>query len=1464
MSDGTPMPEVKSEAAQHTTHNMPWGTCQRQSLAPPQSQSPQPRFSACRLIQPWAMPRAVLQESLLRASSKGRGRPPGQQGKKKLTVDARYRKKAEYKQASDTLKRQMAHSAGLSPKKAARCSLAELSKLRCMVQLVKPTTDTSDATDAHVLPASEPMEAAMERIRREQPQLVEFEIQRLARMEANAQMLIDLGLEGRVFADVQDAKEYAARLVHTPSTLHVRAPARGHTNTVSPPALEEASIRANPESAVGYRVGTFGYILTGRVSQPAWFYGVVTHVNCVIGHNDAVEMTLCLKYDLMHFPESGRFEKFDNHNFFKQVDIKVTGDDEAVWRIAMEQMPGGGDHKPLGVSLPCGARCPNRCGHFLNYQDSSTCRNCGTVNVSTERGGEAVSLMQGLPTKRASSCDARLKAARDREDHVKSLLQTEALEKWEWESDRYKREKLTYDWKTQRLRTSVRCTSSPPEPKPPPQMDALLTSSESESYEDSEDGYNFSESETEDDNSDTSDDEEEVHSRRRRARKSEDGFSDVTRRFVVRRVPDILKKLLRDPGEGEPPKAIIYEPADEEKQRRDIRDVQTFLNRCQQKPTPPSTRTAPSTTAPDDAVDEANVDEPAVEPSVMAAARRAAVGGVLNLPMECLSENTVTTTGRDTEITCQYHLGTTASTQFSSTAMAKEFVSRERLGLEDIYAVPKALRWKLKRFPGARQRATSGVLRREEMRQLAKNKLMDAWSTLEAKAAESPATASAFLARRAAMEKATPNVRIILTDMTVAERVAYIYELGFSREHAEALATLGEFEFCPRLLPEIPMSQGTINLAVLLAGDDSLFDFLILHIDKGDLQDGGSILSIQADNVDAAELQFDISSSEEAQQLAAQGVETREVSADPGCPPRWGVGLVKAGSLLFIDLKTRPHVVLKGKLTDASKPGHRASGIYQVHEETAAQYLRGEASRKSLVSAAKEMEMMRSGELPFSEYDVKVMLGQKELKGSRWSDMTLEELRELFETYAHEGEVNAPLKERLQCKAEKLKQRMTPLEPTPQAATPSAATSLAAKLGLRDGSALHAALASLVPAARLKVAEATLEATLQASHTDWNPKEMTEAEKAGIIGGKLLAAPLVDSIILSLLDVGVVPKREAEALFVEREEEIVYALNPAAIPQFEHGARRVRTRLEFTTGELQPKEYILTIVARAFFNVAGWRALYEGGAFSALAERGDRAVLDEILARRKRSKLTSYKRRYQGTQAGPAVLHHLSRRDCSSLLRGDLNWSEAHVLLKAMAGPGVQTFLVDKMLLLLVALHQDVRVTVAPMRLGPGARVGYYSLLTLLRKSEFLPAYQLKTKDVPSESADSAMKEGAEAEFIDALRSTLLAASKAYVEVMVRDDVRLSPLVPLIMDVLTEEVFHCITVENVLCELMRRRACALAVFAKRWARLLKNKWSKKAIATTMNQIRAGDREQLNVLVRDARNQFRMRPLAATE
>jgi len=342
-------------------------------------------------------------------------------------------------------------------------------------------------------------------------------------------------------------------------------------------------------------------------------------------------------------------------------------------------------------------------------------------------------------------------------------------------------------------------------------------------------------------------------------------------------------------------------------------------------------------------------------------------------------------------------------------------------------------------------------------------------------------------------------------------------------------------------------------------------------------------------------------------------------------------------------------------------------------------------------------------------------------------------------------------------RAERRIKRASQRERAFRALTPTAASAVpdivvqAAALWLHGGKAnaasLHAALMAGVAKAQEPAALTMLEILVQhaSEHADYLSDEM----RCAYLAAALLGPGAVDSLLLSVL-----PCREAAELrpvLEQAELDIKRAYVPCAWPGGEGGTQT--TALYLKTHSINGSEHAVAAVMRAFFCFRAWESLVTTPDLLTNLVSGDDSTFHKALVRLEKAGCRIFKRRYQGTSAGPHVVAMLARLDWASLCADDAAsidaddanarvsdtdvgggraplWSTIVDRLIVAARGGVGKFLGTKMLLQLVLYGAAPSLTDDEAALGPGALVGLWSVYNLMMTGSYVPSYQVKPSEV--------------------------------------------------------------------------------------------------------------------------------------
>ena len=627
-----------------------------------------------------------------------------------------------------------------------------------------------------------------------------------------------------------------------------------------------------------------------------------------------------------------------------------------------------------------------------------------------------------------------------------------------------------------------------------------------------------------------------------------------------------------------------------------------------------------------------------------------------------------TKTGRDTSVTQQYHFGVTVADQDCSNAAAFELVlDGRRVSAAAVKEMTMAERQRVTRHPVMRLRRNSWVLHPHILGPHIERRLRRLWAFVKKEAETNPALAQ----RIEYLEAMTQPGHVVLKGLSQDARRHVLVSLGFPETHEAVTDERDSVEFNPRLVVDIPLCQGTVNIAVLAAladepegnsGDaaaaggaapaaagapaagaaaaaaaarNQLQALLKTHVDEYDLRDGVALLDIAAENLIGGEFEVDLLDEREAEIVLAAG---GRVEVRPECygePRRYGIGFVPTGFMVAADLRSRPHVVTSARPAAAGdKGGLRHSLIVQGHEPMLSQLRRGDLG-EPYVELLALLQMVLDGDLPLSDHEMECAGlsdapdADAKYANSRWAGVaTQEELRTAFETH----DVNANLRRLRDARLERKTSQWRALTGTtaPSLVLPGA-RELCSSLGMPTE-----ALPSLDAALRLGVPERHAgalpdmlrELTKESapgkccrgpeplggaaeSTTEATPEaEVPEERRAARLAAALLAPGAVDSILLSFLSC-----KEAKRLgptLRSMWSDISNAYVPCAVPGGELGAQSTTTWLA-AAAATPIAERCTAACMRAFFKTAAWEHLVKTPGLLAGLVAGDSSKFEAEL-----------------------------------------------------------------------------------------------------------------------------------------------------------------------------------------------------------------------------------------------------------
>ena len=173
-----------------------------------------------------------------------------------------------------------------------------------------------------------------------------------------------------------------------------------------------------------------------------------------------------------------------------------------------------------------------------------------------------------------------------------------------------------------------------------------------------------------------------------------------------------------------------------------------------------------------------------------------------------------TKTGRDTSVTQQFHFGTTVADQDSANAAAIELVlDGRRVSASTVMSLSVAERQRIVRYPVMRLRRGSFVLHPQYLGRHIEQRLQGAWAF----ALHEAETNDVLAQRIQYLEAMTRPGQVVLKGLCADTRRRVLVSLGFPENHEAVTDERDSVEFNPRIVAEIPLSQGTMNIAVLPA-----------------------------------------------------------------------------------------------------------------------------------------------------------------------------------------------------------------------------------------------------------------------------------------------------------------------------------------------------------------------------------------------------------------------------------------------------------------------------------------------------------------------------------------------------------------------------------------------------------------------------------------------------------------------
>ncbi len=225
--------------------------------------------------------------------------------------------------------------------------------------------------------------------------------------------------------------------------------------------LTKEQVLRDGKEAFGARVAIYSQyrLHHSEAYRGAWFYGVVVGAE----HVESVsERSLRIKFDVYQDEDSEEWQEWPACLGKPEEVRNLAAKDAPPWRLAPEQMPGGGASSPLGYELPCGVACPEGCG--VRLMGSSTgCERCGSVVRGADNGGGEVWLpAEGLSQVRSTRSSTQISRE---EAATEALLDKMFMSEWA-EKDEHMR--AAHEAQVRRARKSRKAL--PGEYQPPPSL----------------------------------------------------------------------------------------------------------------------------------------------------------------------------------------------------------------------------------------------------------------------------------------------------------------------------------------------------------------------------------------------------------------------------------------------------------------------------------------------------------------------------------------------------------------------------------------------------------------------------------------------------------------------------------------------------------------------------------------------------------------------------------------------------------------------------------------------------------------------------------------------------------------------------------------------------------------------------------------------------------------------------------
>ena len=843
----------------------------------------------------------------------------------------------------------------------------------------------------------------------------------------------------------------------------------------------------------------------------------------------------------------------------------------------------------------------------------------------------------------------------------------------------------------------------------------------------------------------------------------------------------------------------------------------------------------------------------------------------------------VTARDRDIEWTVQLHYGqTVADVQMRQSRVHELRYGGERVDMDycDSVLVPKfglAVLNKVLHGACPHRRQGSAVLEDAIMGPIACRKLREAWAEMKS-AAEAGDKNMACAVRNA--ERFVPKEVTLNLEGTSNWARSWVADQHNLPDEHPIRSSPGKFTFQPRIVPDVPIIAGTLNVTDLSSlSSRETVQFLKRHIDSGDFLWGASCLDMDAENIEHGENASDVKTEWEERLVLALAakfpnvVQYEKTPRLPGQPFRLGVVGVKARTqctvhghlactmhhlslrwlsqvsmkpkaLAITDFANRAHSVVAGVLAIFGKPGARVSWINQNPEKTIAFIERGmQRPEIKLVGADDIIKRCMAGSFPPTESMIEAAYdsGKFDLSLMHELGYSQSEWRTQLEKLDYKA-AHVRL-EAFKAKMQRQENRLG-ADPSPEGVCPPVVVTLAEAVAA-EPQIVHALLLSTHTGRMSKCEVAAWHhITMLGDECDDGTKSC-DARRAAMLFCAQMAGGAVESQLAAFLTT---PEMVTHAALVREQTEMqddtrrpadatkgtgAYLPGPPGSTQGE----RVKQQYESSPGyQARPRgECVWNSMLRVFYEHTTWQILADEPRLASNYLKGDKTTYySKLVARedqlaKQRDAEPLQRRRYQGVDAVDRVMTALAHIDTAAY--ESIGTARAAIL-EAGRGHGVAAFLADKILLELLSSHLiESIVEAGDVSLGPGALPSVLAILDVLRGRPFRSSYKVKPSEVEDQA--SLQKWFDLQKFVSHIRRWMPSTMLAYWAVRKQQCVELQCLDKYMVAVLGRDP-PVLVIENWCCEIGRRRAAALAYAALLIDRLPKGKLQLSRILSCEN------------------------------